>query len=89
MALCLQAGNSSLEFSEASKHQWALSLSEFLQPRYLLPGEYVIREGEHGDELYIIKSGKVGVEVRGTLVAYQTRGSYFGDIALVPQREED
>ena len=73
-----------VEISEASKHRWALGLSEYLTPRYLLPGEYIIREGEHGDELYIIKEGKVGVEVQGVLVAYQTKGSYFGDIALMP-----
>merc|ERR1712176_1052723 len=50
------------------------------------PGDLVIRMGELGDAMYIVVHGKVGVHAEETgspAVAFRTKGTYFGEIALV------
>eukprot|EP00397_Hematodinium_sp_SG-2012_P003294 GEMP01003302.1.p1 GENE.GEMP01003302.1~~GEMP01003302.1.p1 ORF type:complete len:993 (+),score=149.42 GEMP01003302.1:221-3199(+) len=50
-----------------------------------LPGDYVVRFGEHGDSMYFIISGKCAVLASDneTILSILERGSYFGEIALL------
>jgi ATP-binding cassette subfamily B protein len=51
-------------------------------------GETIVTQGEHGDKMYLIKSGHVTVSVRATEAAEETEitglepGDFFGEIAL-------
>lgn len=50
-------------------------------------GDLIVKEGEHGAEMFVIRSGKVAVsrEVNGTDVAVATldRGDFFGEMSLL------
>lgn len=46
-------------------------------------GETVVREGEHGHEMYVIESGAVEVIRAGSRVAPLGAGDIFGEIALL------
>lgn len=55
-----------------------------MRPQFASTNEYIINQGETGTDLYMIKAGKVAVEVNGVgMVATMTSGQYFGDIALI------
>jgi putative peptide zinc metalloprotease protein len=64
-------------------------ISSRLQIKRFGKGMTVVKQGDVGDELYIIKSGKVEVSVRSDaddterIVAYLGEGEYFGEVALV------
>jgi len=51
------------------------------------PGEIIIREGEHGDSLYVIRTGFVKItkrhEEKEQIIAYISQGNYFGEMALL------
>ena len=56
-----------------------------------LPGEDIVREGEEGQTMYLIKSGEVVVWVRGkdggrNEVARLGPGDFFGEVALATSR---
>lgn len=56
-----------------------------------LPGEDIVREGEEGQTMYLIKSGEVVVWVKGTdggrnEVARLGPGDFFGEVALATSR---
>lgn len=50
-------------------------------------GDVILREGETGDEFYLVKSGSVSVttSMQGSLVHLATlqRGGFFGEVALL------
>jgi CRP-like cAMP-binding protein len=46
-------------------------------------GETVVREGEHGKEMYVIESGAVEVVRAGSRVAALGAADIFGEIALI------
>lgn len=46
-------------------------------------GSVIFTQGSPGDRFYIVVEGEVRVLIDGKLVRSQTRGSYFGEIALV------
>jgi hypothetical protein len=46
-------------------------------------GETVVREGDAGDELYVIDAGTVDVSLRGAHVITRGPGEFFGEIALI------
>eukprot|EP00002_Diphylleia_rotans_P027719 TRINITY_DN5567_c0_g2_i5.p1 TRINITY_DN5567_c0_g2~~TRINITY_DN5567_c0_g2_i5.p1 ORF type:complete len:1014 (+),score=197.73 TRINITY_DN5567_c0_g2_i5:27-3044(+) len=61
------------------------SLVVMLKPQVALEGDYIIRHGEIGREMYFISRGEVEV-VSGdgkTVFAVLKEGSYFGEIALL------
>eukprot|EP01023_Acetabularia_acetabulum_P068662 TRINITY_DN9773_c0_g1_i1.p1 TRINITY_DN9773_c0_g1~~TRINITY_DN9773_c0_g1_i1.p1 ORF type:complete len:242 (-),score=39.41 TRINITY_DN9773_c0_g1_i1:544-1269(-) len=62
---------------------WADAIAGRLKPKFATPMEYIIRQGDSGTQMFMIKQGKVAVEVDGKVVAYQSTGSYFGDIAII------
>nr|AAM22643.1 cGMP-dependent protein kinase [Eimeria maxima] len=47
------------------------------------PGQPIVKEGEKGDILYIIKSGKARVSIKGKDVRLLQKGDYFGERALL------
>uniref|UniRef100_A0A2H1VNZ1 DNA 3'-5' helicase n=1 Tax=Spodoptera frugiperda TaxID=7108 RepID=A0A2H1VNZ1_SPOFR len=52
-------------------------------PVQCLPGETVIRQGDEGDNFYIIDSGEVEVLVNGEPVTTIGEGGSFGELALI------
>ncbi|SFB29676.1 ATP/ADP translocase [Cohnella sp. OV330] len=60
-------------------------LADTLKPVTAAAGDVIIREGEPGDCLYMIESGKVGV-FKGDARVHELRGEeYFGEMAVLTQ----
>ncbi len=57
------------------------------QERFLQPGEVLFREGDAGDEMYLIKSGKIKIskviENTETVLAILKEGDFFGEMAII------
>ena len=62
-------------------------LQGLFEPRDLGPGDVIVREGERDDGFYVIESGEAVVDVAGDERARLGPGDYFGDVALIDQRE--
>ncbi len=74
-------------FSDLSKNAF-IKLMEQMSMRSVLPEETVIREGELGDSMFIVSSGRVKVtktsETGSELVlAHLEEGAFFGEMALL------
>jgi CRP-like cAMP-binding protein len=54
-----------------------------VQPATLPKNTIIMREGESGDSMYVVLSGKVSVAIQGTLVEHVGAGGMFGEMALV------
>ena len=54
-----------------------------LQPLVFLPGDTIIRQGEHGESMYFLSSGEVEVLIDGQLVATRGDGAFFGETSLI------
>ena len=58
------------------------SIVPLLKPRFILPGETIIRAGEKGREMYFLASGAVQVELASGARKLGS-GEFFGELALV------
>ena len=58
-------------------------LARALEPVALVSGADVIRQGDHGDRVYVVVSGELDVEVDGRAGARLGAGDVFGEIALI------
>jgi ABC-type sulfate/molybdate transport systems ATPase subunit len=58
-------------------------VAERMARRQFMPGEVIIREGEIGEELFLISEGEVEVERAGHEVARLGAGDFFGELALM------
>ena len=58
-------------------------LSAYGTVRKIDPGEKIIREGDAGDEMYIILQGKVVIEVGSIVVGELGSGDFFGEMSLI------
>ena len=73
-------------FAECSDNAMALLIEQLYQ-LVILPGEYVMEQGNHGNEMYFVVRGKLQVlrdTVQGHRVTMARRGEgeFFGEIAL-------
>src|SRR5690349_1861219 len=59
------------------------SLMPLLVPDVVVPGDYIIREGEIGKEMYLLRSGILEVVSHGKVVAELSDGSYVGEVAII------
>lgn len=46
-------------------------------------GDWLMREGDPGDAMYVIKTGKLEVWVKGKLTRHVGRGGAVGELALL------
>jgi CPA1 family monovalent cation:H+ antiporter len=58
------------------------TIARLLRPRFAVPGEQLIRDGDHADAMYFISSGSVEVEVVGQKIRLNP-GDFFGEMGLV------
>jgi MFS family permease len=58
-------------------------LADLLRERPVTVGEVIVRQGDHGDEFFLIASGAFEVEVDGRTVTTLGTGDFFGEIALL------
>ncbi len=58
-------------------------LAAYGSVRKFNPGEKVVREGDSGDEMYIILQGKVSIEVGDIIVGEMGSGDFFGEMSLI------
>lgn len=70
----------------------ATVLGTFMERTAAEPGEVIVRQGESGDDLFLIESGEATVQVGGRTgqpvsVATLGPGDYFGEIALLTGEE--
>ena len=63
--------------------QQIASLLDRLEERSFAAGETIIREGDKGDRLCIVKSGEAKVVKEQNVLAYVGEGDYFGERALI------
>jgi CPA1 family monovalent cation:H+ antiporter len=68
-------------FAELDRKQLD-AVANLLKPRFAVPGEMLIHEGERGDSMYFICSGEVDVNAAGKSIKL-ARGDFFGEMALL------
>ncbi len=65
------------------KYKELIQLLSIVQTRVVDEGEVVIREGETGEEFYIILRGRMEVRSGSDVVATLETGAHFGEMALI------
>jgi Na+:H+ antiporter len=68
-------------FAELDRKQLN-AVANLLRPRFAVPGEVLIHQGDRGDSMYFICSGVVEVEAAGQSIKL-ARGDFFGEMALL------
>ncbi len=59
------------------------NVAEKMQKRHYAVGETIVREGELGEEFFLISDGEVDVVRADHEVARLARGDFFGEVALI------
>ena len=70
-------------FFAHADQSFALQLSKVMTLQVCLPGEYIIRQGDIGTEMYFLTSGSVEVTTGDTVHKVLTSGQFFGEMALI------
>jgi CRP/FNR family cyclic AMP-dependent transcriptional regulator len=52
-------------------------------PQSFSAGSVIFGEGEHGDSMYVVKSGEVNIYIRDQLVETVDADGFFGEVVLV------
>lgn len=60
-------------------------VQRLLRPRFTVPNEHILRQGERSDAVYFIASGAVEVRLPGQRIQLGS-GSFFGEMALLTQQ---
>ncbi|MEY2567736.1 MAG: hypothetical protein QOE35_2265 [Actinomycetota bacterium] len=76
-------GNVSL-FSECSKKELG-QVASMMQERRVESGSLLTREGEDGDEFFVVAEGLADAVIGGKKVGSIKPGSFFGEMALLDQ----
>jgi len=71
-------------FSELSEED-LMAIAEKVQMQYFGADQLVFEQGDYGEEMYIIKRGKVQVLRDEAVIAELTEPSFFGEMALVSE----
>ena len=77
----LDCSSRDLRKSRLRLHNFADALK--LDVRTFQPGEYIVRQGDVGDTLYVVVQGSFDVLVNGSQVATLGEGEHFGELALL------
>ncbi|KAI8832219.1 hypothetical protein BJ741DRAFT_651218 [Chytriomyces cf. hyalinus JEL632] len=62
---------------------YVYKLATVLHARYFIPGDFMMKQGESGSDMYFILSGKVNVFVDGNRVTSLYDSSYIGEMSLI------
>jgi uncharacterized protein len=58
-------------------------LAAYGSVRRFAAGDKIVREGDAGDEMFIILQGKVSIEVGDITVGEMNSGDFFGEMSLI------
>ena len=58
-------------------------IAKKLEQTFHSPNEYIIRKGDHGEEMFIIGHGEVQVSSGEKIIAELKEGQFFGETALI------
>ncbi|CAK0873492.1 unnamed protein product [Prorocentrum cordatum] len=64
-------------------HDFVMTLFETLEPRVVYPGMVLMKEGNYGNEMYILHIGEVKVERGGQHLADCHSGTVLGELAVL------
>ncbi|KAL2912093.1 hypothetical protein HK105_208446 [Polyrhizophydium stewartii] len=84
--ICMQECQSlilKVPFFKDADHFFITQVVMILHVTHYMPGDYVIEEGNIGDNMFFIASGTLEVIVGGTARAKLSPGLFFGEIALL------
>lgn len=79
----LQILSKNFLFAELTDEE-LVELKGYLRPESFEAGEYIVREGEEGDSLFLVTKGGVNITKAPDdhFLSYIGSGGYFGDMAL-------
>jgi putative ABC transport system ATP-binding protein len=69
-------------FKNLTPHELT-NVAERMTRRQFMPNEVIVREGEVGEELFLISEGEVEVDREGQEVARLGPGDFFGELSLM------
>ena len=72
-------------FSRLSARQLRKIAGATSEDRYE-EGTVILREGAHGETLFVVMEGTARVEHHGKVVARRSVGSFFGEISMIDKR---
>ncbi len=61
--------------------------SAYTARRHVPAGDVVFRQGEHGDEMFVVASGELQVFLNDTQINVLRAGAIFGEMSLVDERQ--
>lgn len=82
LALSSEALLAKVPLFQSVDHERLKAIAKVLKPRYVMPGEKVIRKGEKGEEMFFIVSGALEASLPGHSLRLGS-GEYFGELALL------
>lgn len=71
-------------FSQLSQEDLT-AIGQTVQMQYFGPGQVIFEQGDYGEEMYIIKRGKVEVVRDYSIIAELSDHDFFGEMALVSE----
>lgn len=74
---------SSLTIFEGISTLCLKQVAKKLRKKSFSPGQYIIKKGDHGNEMYIINHGKVDVKNEDESLVILSDGMFFGEQALI------